>query len=528
MAGAVAASVERCADRARMLRAGRTPRCAVAAACWTVLAALTSAAVLAAPRDAGLAAAQARAVGLGEAQARVAALLVDGRLGGARVGLLAIDLASGRVVAQREPDRPLLVASTVKLITAAAALDALGPQYRLRTEVLAAPGPLRAGVLAGDLYLKGYGDPSLDEADLWELARRLRDLGLRRVRGALVLDESFFEGSRLAPLYETRDTDAEYRPATGAICLHDNVVTVGVRPAREGQPVVVSLVPRSAYLRLDNGAVTVGAPGRSALSISTEPAPEHTLVRVRGELRAGAPTVWERRRVDDPGLLAATVFRELLAREGIRFGRRGLRRQPAPAKARRLLLHSSAPLVELIRRMNKRSSNLIAEQLVRVLGAELAGPPGRWVTGLAAIERHLAAAGLPAGSYQLKNGSGLYESAVFTPRQIVGLLAHAWRDFRIGSELVSSLSIAGADGTLAQRFVGSEAVRYVRAKTGTLADVVALSGYGGLSNGGAPIAFSIVFNGLRSDRVRAARRVADELALALIAAQRAALATHKP
>lgn len=453
--------------------------------------------------------------------AQIAALLADPRLGGARVGLLAIDLASGRTLAEREADGPLLVASTVKLITAAAALELLGAHYRFRTEVFSLPLELRGGVLRGDLYLKGFGDPSLDAPDLWRMARRLRALGLRRVRGALVLDESHFAGSALPPLYETRDTDAAYRPATGALSLHENVVTIGVRPSVVGQPVAVTLVPASAYLQLENGAVTVGPPQRSALRISTRPRPDGTVVSVQGALRAGARAVWTRRRVEDPGLFVGVTFRELLEREGIRFGRRGLRRETLPPQARRLLVHRSVPLGDVIRRMNKHSSNLIAEQLVRVLGAEASGVPGTWAAGLAAVERHLAAGGLRRGSYQLANGSGLYESAVFSPRQIVAVLAQAWRSFRWGPEFVSSLAVAGADGTLAHRFVGSDAARWVRGKTGTLADVVALSGYCGEASGRSPIAFSIVFNGLPSDRVRVARRVADALVQALLAAQRA-------
>ncbi|MBK8480104.1 MAG: D-alanyl-D-alanine carboxypeptidase/D-alanyl-D-alanine-endopeptidase [Proteobacteria bacterium] len=464
--------------------------------------------------------AEAAAGGAAGGTAQLAALLADRRLGGAKVGLLAVDLASGRVLAEHEADGPLLVASTVKLITAAAALDVLGPHYRFRTEVFSLPVAIRGGVLTGDLYLKGFGDPSLDAPDLWRLARRLRALGLRRVRGALVLDESYFDASPLPPLYETRDTDAAYRAATGALSLHENAVTIGVRPSAVGQPVEVTLIPASAYLQLENGALTVGPPRRSALIISARSAPDGTVVSVQGALRAGARPVWTRRRVEDPGLFVGITFRELLEREGIRFGRSALRRGALPPRARRLLVHQSVPLSDVIRRMNKRSSNLIAEQLVRVLGAEASAVPGTWAAGLAVIERHLAAGGLRRGSYQLKNGSGLYESAVFSPRQIVSVLAEAWRSFRWGPEFVASLAIAGADGTLAHRFVGSDAAHWVRGKTGTLADVVALSGYGGEASGQSPIAFSIVFNGLASDRVRVARRVADALVQALLAEQR--------
>jgi D-alanyl-D-alanine carboxypeptidase/D-alanyl-D-alanine-endopeptidase (penicillin-binding protein 4) len=166
--------------------------------------------------------------------------------------------------------------------------------------------------------------------------------------------------------------------------------------------------------------------------------------------------------------------------------------------------------------MNKHSNNFFAEQVLKVLGAEVHGAPARWSNGLRAVRRHLASLGLRAGTYTMKNGSGLYDATRFTPRQLVTVLRRSYRDFKIGADFTSALALAGADGTLQHRFIGSGAERYVRAKTGTLARVVTLSGFAGASKRRSPVAFSILVNDLPERRVLPAREVVDRIAAAIV------------
>ena len=178
--------------------------------------------------------------------------------------------------------------------------------------------------------------------------------------------------------------------------------------------------------------------------------------------------------------------------------------------------HYSRRLPVILRRMNKRSDNFVAEQVLKVLGAAGARPPATWPKGLAAVSTYLAGGGIKPGTYVMKNGSGLYDASRFTPSQVVKVLSAARRDFTMGADYVASLAVAGVDGTMDYRCKRGLARGHVRAKTGTLADVVSLSGYAGSSTGAEPVAFAIFFNDLRSKKIRSARKVADEMVEAVV------------
>lgn len=446
---------------------------------------------------------------------RIAALSRDPRLGGGKVHVFVVDLSTGRDVVAVQPDKGVSVASNAKLVTAAAALSLLGPDFRFKTEVHA--GQREGKRVTGDLYLKGYGDPSLDEGRLWQLASDVYDSGIREVSGGLVIDESYFDGQRLAPLFGTRDTDAHYRAPVGALSLNHNAVQVEVRPAAAaGDPATVITVPHSSHVRVRGNVTTVGPGRRTRVRVTTRSRKRHLLVRVSGRVRLGYSGRRFRKRVNDPGLFTARAFLDLLKRRGVRVRGRRVRRDAVPEDAKLLAVRYSRPLAEIVRHLNKTSSNFAAETVLKVIGAESAGTPGTWPAGLEAVSKFLAGIGIRRGSYSLQNGSGLYESSRFSARQIVHLLRKAHADFRYGADFVASLAIAGVDGTLAHRFVGTGLERYVRAKTGTLAGVVALSGYAGAKTQQGPLAFAVLLTGLPPRATAAARDVADEIVQAAV------------
>jgi serine-type D-Ala-D-Ala carboxypeptidase/endopeptidase (penicillin-binding protein 4) len=179
-----------------------------------------------------------------------------------------------------------------------------------------------------------------------------------------------------------------------------------------------------------------------------------------------------------------------------------------------LATHDSAPLAVVVQDLNKRSNNFAAEQLLRTMGAEINGRPGSWDKGLKAVARYLTGIGIKAGTYQMNNGSGLYDSNRFSATQIATILRAASHDFRISAEFLASLAIAGTDGTIAHRMGATLAERYVRAKTGTLANVSCLSGFAG-SPGHLPLVFSILVNDVANPND--ARRAQDRIAEILVA-----------
>lgn len=431
---------------------------------------------------------------------------------------IVIEVESGRVLYARDDTRLLNAASNVKMVTSAAALSILGANFQWRTALAT---PARAGrwldpggVLPDDLVLRGSGDPSLSTTDLSEMAARLGALGVRRVRGRLLIDASLFADGSVAPAYDQKSESAAFRAPSSAASLNENAIAITIVPAAEpGAPARVILDPPSPYFVIE-GRVATTARLPAVPRVDTGPADGgRTKVVLGGRVLAGAPPTTFYRRVENPELYLGHTLREILKKRGIAVDG-GVAVGSLPGNdARILAAHASPPLALIVHDLNKRSSNFVAEQVLRRLGVEVVGPPGTWDKGLEATARYLEGAGIARGSYRMTNGAGLYDSNRFSARQIATVIRHAMLDFRIGGEFLSSLATAGADGTLAARMAGTAAERFVRAKTGSLATVSCLSGVAG-APGQKPLAFAFLMNDLADPR--AARAAQDRAAQLLV------------
>jgi D-alanyl-D-alanine carboxypeptidase/D-alanyl-D-alanine-endopeptidase (penicillin-binding protein 4) len=405
----------------------------------------------------------------------------------ARLGVQLVSLDDGSVVFAKDADALMNPASNVKLVTAAAALARLGPEYRFDTDFLVEPGPADR---PRTLWIRGKGDPSITTERLHSMASELAHLGLREV-GELVLDDTWFDPERLPPGFEQEVSDRAYTAPTGALSLNANAVGVYLRASAPGGRAVVELEPPSEYFEVVNAAVGASSRARRA-SVSSQWTGSQQRITVRGTVPvSGEWAVWKR--IDNPPMYFGHTFRRILEMHGIR-----VRGKPklgvVPERARLLYVAQSETFDLVLKRMNKYSSNFVAEQLMKTLGAEAKGAPGSTAGGVSVAEEFLEReAGIPRGSYILRNGSGLNDTNRFTPRQLTQLLKVMWDRFPLAPEYLSSIGIAGKDGTLRYRFEGSEAVGRLRAKTGTLENVSALSGYV-QSVGGERFAFSVIVN----------------------------------
>jgi D-alanyl-D-alanine carboxypeptidase/D-alanyl-D-alanine-endopeptidase (penicillin-binding protein 4) len=438
----------------------------------------------------------------------------------AKMSVLAIESDTGKPVYARGEKTPVNAASNVKIVTSAAALSLLGPEYRWRTTLSVAAPPTGAalapgGEVAGDLVLHGGGDPTLGVEDLAAMVADLAALGLHKVHGALVVDDGFFDGATVGPAYDQKKDSTASRAPSSAASLDFNVVSVTIIPgAAAGAPARVTIEPSSPYFVLA-GSVVTAADGPAAPAVDTrDDGGARTRIFVSGRVRLGSEPRTFYRRVVHPALFVGHSLRQQLEHRGI-IVEKPTRVSAVPAQGQRVLsTHESAPLAVVVQDLNKRSNNFMAEQVVRTLGAEIVGRPGTWDKGLDAVARYLAGVGLARGSYSMTNGSGLYESNHFSAEQITTVLRAASRDFRISAEFLASLAVAGTDGTIAHRMAGTLAERYVRAKTGTLASVSCLSGFAG-SPGRVPLIFSILMNDVAS--AAEARRAQDRVAEILVA-----------
>ncbi len=427
----------------------------------------------------------------------------------ALVGVAVSDVESGKSLYGYNETVLFNPASNVKLFTTAAALALLGPEYRWKT-ALYTDGALSGGELKGRLYLKGFGDPTLQTEDLWRLVSDVAAGGVRRISGDLAVDDTFFDDVRLGPGFDQKQEDAPYRAPNGALSLNFNSVSVRVLPANaDGAPARVVVDPMSNYFVVHN-EVRTAQNGHTQITIELQEQPGHMELYVRGRVQLGSDGQHQQRRIVHPDFYAAYTFRELCQKRGIKMSG-AVTRKDTPPQARVLGSHYSQPLGVAVRDVNKRSNNFMAEQILKTVGAEVGGRPGSWKKGVDAVAGFLERVGIAPSAYQMTNGSGLYDSNRFTPAQLVLLLRVAYHDFRYASDFIGSLGLAGADGTVSHRMSGGAAERYVRAKTGTLAGVSCLSGYAG-APGHQPLAFAIFMNNLPEVATAQARKIQDRIA----------------
>jgi serine-type D-Ala-D-Ala carboxypeptidase/endopeptidase (penicillin-binding protein 4) len=410
----------------------------------------------------------------------------------AAVGACVRSLDRGDELYARNADAAFVPASNQKLLIAAAALDVLGPASSFTTRVLAL-GLRRGAILEGDLVLRGGGDPTLTTDHLATLADAVHAAGIRRVTGHVRGDDSHLDRQRLGYGWSWDDEPFAYAAPISGLTLNRNTVGVEVRPAaRAGLPPLVRLDPPSARMSVRVRAVT-GLPHEPVtLEVSRVHARDEIVVT--GRLPRDSEPVAARVTVQDPPLYAAAVFTALLRERGVRVdGPPVLLTAPPGAR----LVHEvrSPPLAEMVREMNKRSDNLIAETLLKQLGARDGDPtPGAGIAGRgeAVLRAFLARCGVSGPALALADGSGLSRQDLVSPRNLVQLLAAMDRHpARVA--FFDSLPVAGVDGTLRRRMLDTPAQGSVRAKTGTLTHVTALSGVATARNG-ERLVFSILTN----------------------------------
>jgi len=382
------------------------------------------------------------------------------------VGAVVQDVAAARPALAVNATEALNPASVMKLVTTYAALELLGPAYRWRTE---------AYLDGNDLVLRGYGDPKLNLESFWMLLRGLRGRGLRDIRGDVVLDRSWF-----APVANGRIDDDAFRPynvAPDALLVNfkslrfnfvpeEGRVRVFAEPALPGLELVNTL-------RIVEGNCPEGRAFRDLIQASFQSRPP------RAAFTGLYPTSCAERDLNvalyAPEDYVEAMIRQLWGEMGGSWSGK-VREGAASPSARLLYRHESEPLAEIVRDINKFSNNVMARQLYLTLAAELGGAPARPENARHAIRQWLDLRKIRAPELVIENGSGLSRIERASAATIAALLHTAWRS-AVMPELVASLPVVAADGTMRKRLLGERVAGRAHIKTGLLQDARSIAGY---------------------------------------------------
>lgn len=447
-----------------------------------------------------------RALGSPELQAAARAIASDRSIAGASVGIAILDVDSGRLLAAVNEHLALNPASNAKLYTAAASLAMLHGEHRYETTL---SGRLEGDAIVGPLVVRGYGDPSLTTADLWGMVQELQSYGVRRL-GDIVVDQRFFDEQTTPPAFEQQPNEwAAFRAPVSAVALDENCVTLTVRPSSGGSARVEFQPPGFVDVEETVRTAEPGTADNVELMLSGNGA--RMTARVSGAIAADSHLVRYTRRAEDPRLLAGYALKALFESAGVKVGGEVRLGREQDGQARILAKHASAPLSSLLYALGKQSDNFYAEMIFKSLGGEIRGRPAKSADAGEVVARWLERVGASDTGVVLKNGSGLFDADRVTAFSTVELLRWVWRDSDVQPEYLAQLSVGGVDGTLRKRFRSELTKHRVRGKTGTLDDVIALSGYVLRGGGKGPIAFSVFFNHV-AGKQDGARRAADKLA----------------
>jgi serine-type D-Ala-D-Ala carboxypeptidase/endopeptidase (penicillin-binding protein 4) len=485
------------------------------------------------------------ASGIAQFQRDVDAALADPTAQKAFFGVLIVDADTKQPVYELNADRYFTPASNTKLFTTVLALSTLGPDYHFRT-TLETQGTLDSnGRLRGDLVLVGRGDPDFSnrripydatnpidgpsDKPLAEMVDALVAKGVKEIDGDIVGDDSYFPYEPYPDGWAIGDIPEDYGAAVSAICFDDNGLDVKVTPGNQVDALAgITVEPWPGYDVYDYSITTGAADSSPDFHMVAESGPKKFLLR--GSIPLAHATMDLGAAMPDPADYTAHVLKQMLLARGIRVdGNARAQHAPpppenpppspstpatAPAVPASTVLadRDSPPLIEIVRVLNKVSENLHAEILLRTVAKEQTGI-GSLDGGLKIEQKFLTSIGIPLGDVLVDDGSGLSRENLVTPRAVVALLQYA-RQQPWGDAFVTTLPVAGLDGTLEHRMNGTPAEGRLQAKTGSVARVLALSGFATTLRG-EHLIFSM-FDNHNGGPGREAQKTLDAIAVAMV------------
>lgn len=399
-------------------------------------------------------------------------------------------------------DKPMQPASTMKIVTTFTGLSMLGPEYRWKTTARA-DGNIVGGVLHGNLYIEGTGDPKLVPEELIDLVNQIHHAGIIGLEGDLVLDKRYFDAStRDAPPLDD-EADAPYNVGPDPLLYAFKSLNFTLHPDAAEGGVDIDVVPPLAQLHVSNQLrLSRGPCVGAALTPDLTPQPDGTVDAIfSGDYSARCGDHVTNIAVLDHTRFFGGGFLALWQQSGGTF-HGNVREGATPASAKEVGVHRSPPLGEIVRDINKFSNNVMARNLFLTIGATQSRPPATTASAAATIQTWLIRNRLAIPDLVLDNGSGLSRDERITAVGLAELLQAA-NASPVAQVFVESLPIAGVDGTMRHRLTNQPVVGNAHIKTGTLSDVRAIAGYVASQDGNSYVVVSFI-NDPRAEAARAA------------------------
>jgi serine-type D-Ala-D-Ala carboxypeptidase/endopeptidase (penicillin-binding protein 4) len=427
---------------------------------------------------------------------RVSSLMNGSVARSSNASLQVVEVDSGTVIAERNPNMPLAPASNMKLFTTAAAIDLLHPDFEITTTVFTRGTTDASGTLTGDVKVVGRGDPTIGgrfhdghaTAVIDEWATDLKRAGVKTIRGNLIFEYGYMDTEYIHPTWPVDQLVNWYEAPVSAFSMQENCVQVRVAPSRPGKACVVQFEPPTSYLELQSSCIT----GRGLPFITRYRNTNTIMVRGGTPARTGVTEVFVT--IENPVQYFASVTHETFVRNGINVQGQIIITPRDERPDWKAVSQHTTPLNVVVFVINKKSQNHYAEELVKIVGAEKK-QAGTWSAGTATVTEWLTGKlDVPSNEFHQADGSGMSRDNRASANAFIHLLRYMWKSpYR--EDFVSSLPYSGdPDAKFGHRLRAAPYARQVYAKTGYIVGVVGLSGYvRGAS--GKIYAFSFVFNG---------------------------------
>jgi serine-type D-Ala-D-Ala carboxypeptidase/endopeptidase (penicillin-binding protein 4) len=408
------------------------------------------------------------------------------------MGALVVDLNTGETLYSRNASEPLIPASNMKLFSDAAALLALGPNYRFQTKLSTNASKLDNGVLDGSIYITLPGDPSLTRKDINQLLKELKIWGIQRIEGNVILISDRRHIDPYAPGWMKKDLIYSYGAPLAPMVLDENRLIVTVNPAaRVGENAHIEVRPSNhGGITINNEVKTKAKPTGCGLSYIMDANNELT---VRGCIGLSQWSAQQGLAIKNPSHYAKAQIKAELTDLGITLDGKVLFGKK-PSHALLLAKHGSKPIAQLLADTLKTSDNLYADSLYLHTASVLNGAPVNWGKAQSILKKFLQEeTGIQLKNANFTDGSGLSRQDKLSAQQTVELLQFLYARFPLAYEYIAALPVAGRDGTLKKRLKKPTQRGFVRAKTGTMSGIVSLSGYLYTANAHT-LAFAIYIN----------------------------------